>query len=702
MSINFETLKMGFKAYLESLEKESGSEENSEETAVSDVSIFMHSEEFKEYVSDELNIDLSDLPMDISELANMEIINGELVNKEQSDNQENSDGESNIVTDFFNELIKDDEAISKLDKDGDKSINIEELTNFFNFISENDKNSKNVSLEDIFTGLEQLKEGKYDPNKIVETEETEKDKEPKQTSSSGGVSGGGGSYNGSTTPKSEPKEKDYKDMSLEELSTTKADYEAKREEAKGLVNQIFSGENGVVKAAKDALNEKKTAYDEAVKNDENISKELKTERENNLKDIESKESSVDSLNININDKEHEISNLDNQIASKNSELSALQTSLSSLQSSSTDDKEIQAQIESQKQTVQTQITQVQEAIKQMEQQNTQLEEEKKGFEDKLKVEEEALATLETQRTDIESRISENCNDATKTALAEYNSAKTNVDKVKGEQLELAKGFVSQFDAEIDKINEAYNTKNAQKIQKDNHVSTSKLFDGKSNLVAERINEDGIIPYVLIGPENVDPNEELPVLVFMHGSGGGTSSSNPYDFELASVIDKWNLEDFNGYILCPQLTGNYYLGNWNNEKAEGYIRDMLSSFEQNHAVDKNNIAVSGYSLGGMGSIYMSEHMDDIFTKSAVISGYDIGIDTKGIDIPIMGYVGKNENREDMKKLFERNLGEEYLLTLEAHHGNIDEEVFKRDSNQNGRSDIIEWLFNDKDYQKELPD
>ena len=708
MGINFETLKMGFKAYLESLEKESDTSQTENEVAdISDISIFMHAEEFKEYVSDELNIDLADIPMDLSQLMEMEIVNGELVSKENSENNKQSSDNQNddLMTNFLNDLFKDSEVIKSLDKDGDNALNTEEATNFLNFISNNDKDEKNLSLEDIFMGIEQLKKGEYDPTNIEITEEKEVEETKASQSSSGSSGGGGGSYNTSnnSSSKTEPKEKNYEDMSLDELNTTKTDYEAKRGEAKDLVNGIYSGENSAVKSAQESLEEKKTAYDEAVKNDEKISKELKTERENNLKDIESKESSIDSLKININDKDHEISNLDSQITSKNSDLSALQSSLSSLQSSSTDDPEIQAQIESQKQAVQAQITEVQGQIKEMEAQKTALEDEKKGFEDKLKTEEDALSKLETQRTDIESRISENSNDETKAALSAFNDAKTNVESVKTKQLETAKDFVSQFDAELKKIDSAINTKNAKQIEKDNHVSTSKLFDGKSNLVAQKVNEDGTIPYILIGPENADPNEELPVLVYMHGSGEvGSSQDALLNVGPGGIMPNWNLEDFNGYILCPQLTGSYNAGSWNNEKAEGYLRDMLADFEKDHAIDKNNIAVAGHSLGGMGAIYMAKHMDDIFTKAAVISGYDVGIDTSDINIPIIGYVGTGESNGPMNQLFRDKLGEEYLVKVDANHGGAPKKVFERDTDGNGRSDFIEWLFNDEDYNKELPD
>ena len=52
--MNFETLKIGFKLYLEGLEDISNKEYITDN---SEISIFMYSNEFKNYLSDELNCD---------------------------------------------------------------------------------------------------------------------------------------------------------------------------------------------------------------------------------------------------------------------------------------------------------------------------------------------------------------------------------------------------------------------------------------------------------------------------------------------------------------------------------------------------------------------------------------------------------------------------------------------------------------------
>ena len=73
--INFENIIIGFRAYLESLE-ESG-EKDYDLDSFSDVSIFMYSDEFKDYVTDQLDLDSQLGSMDLSELFSMDFSNNQ-------------------------------------------------------------------------------------------------------------------------------------------------------------------------------------------------------------------------------------------------------------------------------------------------------------------------------------------------------------------------------------------------------------------------------------------------------------------------------------------------------------------------------------------------------------------------------------------------------------------------------------------------
>lgn len=267
MNINFEALKNGFKAYLEKLNEASGTSEKEENVKLSDVSIFMNSDKFKDYVSEELNINSSDLPVNISDLLNMQIVNGKLVNTDEVENNEYENTESeetsanNFMTDLLNDLFQNADVIKSIDKDGDSAINQEVAAAFLKFISKNDENADDVSLTDIFYGLEQIKNGNYNPfeQDIVDSVDTDDESisvddnsHIKENTSTNSYSSSGGSYYSSSSSNSKKESTEtvsYESMSLEELSTAKDTQQTKIQDAKADLNAVYSGENEAVKSA---------------------------------------------------------------------------------------------------------------------------------------------------------------------------------------------------------------------------------------------------------------------------------------------------------------------------------------------------------------------------------------------------------------------------------------------------------------------
>lgn len=208
------------------------------------------------------------------------------------------------------------------------------------------------------------------------------------------------------------------------------------------------------------------------------------------------------------------------------------------------------------------------------------------------------------------------------------------------------------------------------------------------------------PYLIIGPENVDPDEELPVIVYMHGSGevnAGQEGLERYN-QPGGIIPEWDLEGFNGYIICPTLSGNYATNansNWTNGTAESYLRNVLNDFETTHNVDTDRIFVGGHSLGGNGALYMAEHMDDVFSKAFVLSGYehDNLYNIENIKIPIIGFNGSSDS-EYMTGEFKDTVGDENVVVVNSEHGAVPVEAFNRDADNDGKSDLLEWLLEDQ--------
>lgn len=224
------------------------------------------------------------------------------------------------------------------------------------------------------------------------------------------------------------------------------------------------------------------------------------------------------------------------------------------------------------------------------------------------------------------------------------------------------------------------------------------FSSDYKMVTEYVDGHGDTPpYLLIKPENVAPDEELPVIVYLHGSGQlnrGKAGLENYN-QPGAIIPNWELEGFNGYVICPTLSGKYADksdSRWTTATAQKYVRNLLDDFESEHNVDTNKVFIGGHSLGANGAIYMAEKMDDIFSKAFILSGYehDNLYNIQNVKIPIIGYNGKSDSPY-MNKEFQDTVGEENVINVNARHGAVSVDAFNRDADNDGKSDLFEWLL-----------
>ena len=204
-------------------------------------------------------------------------------------------------------------------------------------------------------------------------------------------------------------------------------------------------------------------------------------------------------------------------------------------------------------------------------------------------------------------------------------------------------------------------------------------------------------YLVIGPKDVGEDEELPVLVYLHGTGerGGNkgdleNSSLPKTLLNGEETSEFD-ENFRGYIICPQLPSKS--GDWCNNGAAEKIVKIINDFDskENVNIDRDNMAIAGHSLGGNGAIYMAENVKDengkpLFKRVAVLSATEG--DISNIEIPANAYVGTEDNSNSDAFMHEAfNNPKE----VPSDHGHVPQEVLKLDENQNGRPDFFEDLY-----------
>jgi predicted esterase len=119
-------------------------------------------------------------------------------------------------------------------------------------------------------------------------------------------------------------------------------------------------------------------------------------------------------------------------------------------------------------------------------------------------------------------------------------------------------------------------------------TTKTTSDGKYLEKVYRSKLDSTLqPYIVKLPQNYDKQKEYPLIVYLHGSGGDEKSIYrvPYFFP----------DDFLGLSVNGRGPATDYC--YNNAQVD--ISESIEEVVKNYSIDKENIILSGTSMGGFG-------------------------------------------------------------------------------------------------------
>ena len=200
--------------------------------------------------------------------------------------------------------------------------------------------------------------------------------------------------------------------------------------------------------------------------------------------------------------------------------------------------------------------------------------------------------------------------------------------------------------------------------------------------------DTDMSYSVIQPKNVDTNEELPVIVYLHGAGGSERSL------YSQVMEEYGLDEgFNGYIICPTANRS----DWTKDGVAEDVDQILNTFAQTHKIDANNIVVAGHSMGGTGALHLADSevfKDDEgfkFKKAAAITGYPNA--KNDYDIPVALYADSTSEYALKNHLLNPDSEDMYVDWVGESHTNMDNRAFTEDADGDGKADLLEWLFDE---------
>ena len=144
-------------------------------------------------------------------------------------------------------------------------------------------------------------------------------------------------------------------------------------------------------------------------------------------------------------------------------------------------------------------------------------------------------------------------------------------------------------------------------------------------------------YWLYTPAN--PAENMPLIVYLHGGSGKGD-----DLEQITAVDGFpqylrdgKLGDVRAYVLIPQLPDTEK--GWLNAAAA--ISELIETTVSTYALDRNNISLTGHSMGGTGTWALACASPELFARIAPLSGsVRNAADTaeKLKNVPVRAFVG----------------------------------------------------------------
>lgn len=178
---------------------------------------------------------------------------------------------------------------------------------------------------------------------------------------------------------------------------------------------------------------------------------------------------------------------------------------------------------------------------------------------------------------------------------------------------------------------------------------------------EYFTEGEMMAYGLFSPSNAEEYESLPMIVWLHGSGESAAYEAVLrNFGLTKAIQKWDLENFSAYVLCPHLCD--WNGYWDDHTDE--LETLLDYIIEEYNIDTENIVICGESRGGTGALYMANALSEYFSKCAAFSAFYSGPFNTSMDTlcfyswfadEASGYGGYLKSAFGEERVFETGVG-----------------------------------------------
>lgn len=142
-------------------------------------------------------------------------------------------------------------------------------------------------------------------------------------------------------------------------------------------------------------------------------------------------------------------------------------------------------------------------------------------------------------------------------------------------------------------------------------------------------ETGIsFEYSLYVPENYDPSQSYPLIMFIPDStGAGKSAAQIVQQYFGATV--WATDEEQAkhasFVLVPAFTGTVTTDNWEADPQIDATVKLIEQLEGEYSIDADRLYTTGQSMGCMSSLYLNSEYPDLFAASLYVSGqWDISV------------------------------------------------------------------------------
>jgi predicted peptidase len=140
-----------------------------------------------------------------------------------------------------------------------------------------------------------------------------------------------------------------------------------------------------------------------------------------------------------------------------------------------------------------------------------------------------------------------------------------------------------------------------------------LPPGVHNLTLLRGGEPAV-RYAISIPANYSPSTPVPLILALH-FGVGAGDADRAGRSVMQILIGPALAELGAIIVAPDSVR----GDWSSPENEKAVNELLDMVLARYAIDKQKVAVTGYSMGGAGSCHFAEKFPERFSAAVPVAG-----------------------------------------------------------------------------------